>query len=168
MQDYCEYFKNKYQGVSGMQRNWSLQCVDKGQYTTLYGMTFYFPAEVQRSGYITFTTQIYNYPIQGFATGEIIPLALVYFWHRSKHLRSDIFVTIHDSIDSRVHKDDREELDKIAVQSLTTDVYNHLRTVYKYEMKTPLGLGSKAGRNWGDGDESKVDVFPDGTIVDRT
>lgn len=168
LQEYCEYFKNKYEGISGMQRGWALTCVDKKQYTTPYGMTFFFPAEVQRSGYISFSTQIYNYPIQGISTGEIIPLALVYFWHRSKHLRNEIFVTIHDSIDSRVHKDDKEELDKIAVQALTTDVYNHLRTVYSYELQTPLGLGMKAGRWWGDGHETKLDVFPSGEVVDRT
>ena len=168
LQDYCEYFKNKYEGISGMQRDWALQCVDKKQYTTPYGITFYFPAEVQRSGYITYTTQIYNYPIQGLSTGEIIPLALVYFWHRSKHLRVETFLTIHDSIDARVHKDDREELDKIAVQSLTTDVYNHLRNVYQYTIRTPLGLGSKAGRHWGSGHETKLDVFPCGKVVDRT
>ena len=168
LQAYCEFFKNKYVGISEMQRSWALTCVDKKQYTTPYGMTFYFPAEVQKSGYISFSTQIYNYPIQGISTGEIIPLALVYFWHRSKHLRNEIFVTIHDSIDSRVHKDDKEELDRIAVQALTTDVYRHLERVYNYTMTVPLGLGMKAGRNWGDGHETKLDVFPDGTTVDRT
>lgn len=168
LQAYCEFFKNKYEGISSMQREWALTCVDKKQFMSPYGITFYFPAEVQRSGYISFTTQIYNYSIQGFATGEIIPLALVYFWHRSKHLRNDIFVTIHDSIDSRVHKDDKEELDKIAVQALTTDVYRHLERVYNYTMTVPLGLGSKAGKHWGDGDETKLDVFPSGEVVDRT
>lgn len=168
LQAYCEFFKNKYEGISSMQRDWALTCVDKKQYTTPYGMTFYFPAEVQKSGYISFSTQIYNYPIQGISTGEIIPLALVYFWHRSKHLRNEIFVTIHDSIDCRVHKDDREELDKIAVQALTTDVYNHLSTIYSYELQTPLGLGMKAGRYWGQGHETKLDIFQDGTVVDRT
>lgn len=167
LQDYCVYFKNKYDGISEMQRTWSERCADKKQYTTPYGMTFYFPAEIQKTGYISFTTQIYNFPIQGFATGEIIPLALVYFWHRTRHLRCNIFVTIHDSIDARVHKDDVAEVDQIAMQCLTTDVYDHLSTTYQYYMKTPLGLGMKADKHWGGGDEKKYDVFPNGEVIER-
>lgn len=165
---YCEFFKNKYQGISGMQKNWALTCADQKQYTTPYGMTFYFPAVIQKTGYITYTTQIYNLPIQGFATGEIIPLALVYFWHSTRNLRSDIFVTVHDSIDTRVHKDDVEAVNEIAKECLTTYVYRHLENTYKYKMRTPLGLGCKAGKHWGEGHETKYDVFPDGTVIDRT
>lgn len=164
---YCEYFKEKYEGISSMQHGWALKCADKKEYVTPYGMTFFFPAVLQDSGYVTFTTQIYNFPIQGFATGEIIPLALVYFWHKTRQLRCNIFVTIHDSIDSRVHKDDVEAVDAIAVECLTTDVYAHLERVYNYKMRTPLGLGMKAGKHWGDGDEKKYDVFPNGEVVER-
>src|SRR5690606_8057341 len=99
---YCEYFKNKYVGISNMQRTWALQCVDKGQYEKPYGMTFYFPGTKMhsRTGYIDNTTNIYNFPIQGFATGEIIPIALVYFWHKTRDLRVRIMAVIHDSIDT--------------------------------------------------------------------
>lgn len=167
LQAYCEFFKDKYSGISGMQRDWALTCVDKKQYTTPMGMTFYFPAEIQRSGYISFTTQIYNYPVQSSATAEIIPLALVYMWHRSKDLRAELFVTIHDSIDARVHKDDVAELDEIAIQSLTLDVYKHLSKVYNYNLTTPLGLGLKHNRWWSEGKEIKYDVLLDGTRVER-
>lgn len=167
LMEYCEYFKDKYKGISGMQAEWAKKCADQKQYTTPYGMTFYFPAVLQRTGYITFTTQIYNFPIQGFATGEIIPLALVYFWHSTRNLRCDIFVTIHDSIDARVHKEDVEQVNEIAKECLTTYVYRHLENTYNYKMKTPLGLGAKAGKHWGEGEELKWDVFPDGSVVQR-
>lgn len=164
---YCEFFKNKYEGISGMQKNWALTCADQKQYTTPYGMTFYFPAVIQKTGYVTYTTQIYNLPIQGMATGEIIPLALVYFWHSTKQLRCDIFVTVHDSIDARVHKDDVEEVNEIAKHCLTTYVYRHLENTYNYKMRTPLGLGCKAGKHWGEGEEYKYDVFPNGEVIAR-
>jgi DNA polymerase I-like protein with 3'-5' exonuclease and polymerase domains len=165
---YCEYFKEKYTGISATQRTWALRCVDKKQFTTPYGMTFFFPdTKMNRSGYINNTTSIYNYPVQGFATGEIIPIALVYFWHRTKHLRLNIFSTIHDSIACRVHKDDVEEAKLIAKQCLTLDVYEFLKRVYCYDFHTPLGLGIKAALHWGEGEEYKLDVFPDGTEVIR-
>lgn len=167
LQDYCVYFKNKYEGISAMQHGWALKCAAAKEYSTPYGMTFYFPAEVRRNGSISYQTNIYNYPIQGFATGEIIPIALVYFWHKTRELRCTIFVTIHDSIDARVHKDDVDEVTMLAKECLTTNVYEHLRVVYKYEMKTPLGLGAKAAKHWGEGKELKWDIFPDGTEIER-
>lgn len=162
---YCEYFKNKYVGISNMQRTWALQCVDKGQYETPYGMTFYFPGTKMhsRTGYIDNTTNIYNFPIQGFATGEIIPIALVYFWHKTRDLRVRIMAVIHDSIDTKTHKDDVEEATEIAKECLTKDVYAHLENVYNYKMKVPLGLGATVGKYWGDktATEEKWDCIPE-------
>lgn len=167
---YCEYFKNKYEGISKTQREWAIQCADKKEFTTAYGITFYFPfAKMQRSGYITHSTEIYNIPIQGFATGEIIPIALVYYWHRAKGMPIEIFSTIHDSIVARVRKDYIETAKQIAQQALTTDVYEYLLRVYNYKFRVPLGLGMKHSRNWGTSkEEIKLDVWPDGRIEDRS
>lgn len=166
---YCEFFKDKYKGISSTQRGWALKAVDNKQFTTPYGMIFYFPhTKMQRSGYITNTTSIYNYPVQGFATGEIIPIALVYFWHRTRHMPVHIFVTVHDSIVSKVHKDSVDDVIPIAKQCLTMDVYEFLERVYKYNFKVPLGLGIKYARNWGASkEEYKWDVWPDGREVTR-
>ncbi len=79
----------------------------------------------------------------------------------------DIFVTIHDSIDCFVRKDFVDEVNTIAKQSLTADVYEHLNKVYNYKMKVPLGLGMKSGKHWNEGEETKYDVFPDGREVRR-
>lgn len=161
---YCEFFKNKYEGISSTQRGWALECADRKQFTTPYGMTFFFPdAKLQRSGYISKTTSIYNFPVQGFATGEIIPIALVYFWHRSRNLPVRIFSTIHDSIATKIKRGHFEEVLAVAKQALTSDVYEYLQRVYHYKFRVPLGLGAKVSTHWGDTkDEIKYDVWPDG------
>lgn len=167
---YCEYFKDKYSELSQVQRNWALTTADQGWYTTPYGMTFYFPdTKVQKSGYITNTTNIYNYPVQGFATGEIIPIALIYFWHKTRNLALHIFSTVHDSIVSKVHKDAVKGVMEIAKECLTTDVYRFLDVVYNYKFVVPLGLGVKAGDCWGDEKavEYKWDVWPSGKEIQR-
>ena len=92
---------------------------------------------------------------------------MVYFWHRIREKRADIFVTIHDSIDVRVHKDDVAEVTEMAKLALTSDVYRHLAAVYNYRMRVPLGLGFKSGKHWNEGEELKWDIFPDGTEVSR-
>lgn len=166
---YIEYFKGKYAGISKMQRDWAVKTADKKMFRTPYGMVFYFPnAKLQRSGYITESTNIYNFPVQGFATGEIIPIALVYFWHRTKGLPIKPFLTVHDSIIARVKKGYEEKAREIAQKSLTTDVYEFLERVYKYKFRVPLGFGHTYGRHWGEGVEIKRDVLQDGTVIDRS
>lgn len=166
---YIDYFKKKYVGISTTQRGWAMKSADKKMFRTPYGMVFYFPnARLQRSGYITDSTNIYNFPVQGFATGEIIPIALVYFWHRTRGQPIKAFLTVHDSIIARVKKGYEEKAREIAQKSLTTDVYEFLERVYKYKFRTPLGFGHTYGKYWGDGEEIKRDVFPDGTVVDRS
>ena len=163
---YCEYFKAKYEGISSTQRGWALKCCDQKQFTTPYGMTFYFPdTKMQRSGYITNSTSIYNFPVQGFATGEIIPIALVYFWHRTRGLPVRIMSTIHDSIAAKIRKDVIEEVTEIAKQAMTMDVYDYLNRVYKYKFKVPLGLGRKVSKHWSDTkEELKFNIWPDGRV----
>ena len=169
LQEYCEYFKKKYTGISETQRGWALKCASDGKFVTPYGMVFYFPGtKMQRSGYITNSTNIYNYPVQGFATGEIIPVALVYFWHRTRNLPVRIFATIHDSVAVKIKKGYFEEVLAIAKQSFTLDVYDFLLRVYGYKFKVPLGLGAKVSTHWSDTkEEVKFDVWPDGREEQR-
>lgn len=163
VEEYCEFFKNKYKGISETQYNWTLRVLNDKQLVTPYGMIFFWPKVERRKGYITFTTEIYNYPVQGFATAEIIPIALVHFWHRTKGKPIVILNTVHDSIVAKIHPSAVEEYEQIAKQSLTTDVYRFLREVYDYNFRVPLGVGIKIGTHW---DEAKVEklwnVWPSG------
>jgi DNA polymerase I-like protein with 3'-5' exonuclease and polymerase domains len=165
--EYCKFFKEKYKGIAETQQGWTHEVLNNKKLRTPYGLEFYWPDTVmKRGGYITNTTNIYNYPVQGFATGEIIPIALVHFWHRTKGMRIRIFTTIHDSIGSKVHKDEVEAYKEISKVSLTTDVYRFLREVYGYEFSVPLGVGVKVARNWAQSkQEFSWNVWPDGNEV---
>lgn len=161
---YADFWAKKYSGIFREQTTWCARVSSDKKLTTPYGMTFYWPnVKVYYDGRVNVTTEVFNYPIQGFATAEIIPIALVYFWHRSRNLRLQLFNTVHDSIISRVHKDDLEQAEALTKQCLTYDVYQFLRDVYSYEFTVPLGVGMKSSRHWGAGDIEKVwDVWPDG------
>lgn len=163
-QEYAQAFRAKYHDIYNTQQDWSLTVADRKKLVTPYGLTFYWPdAKMHRSGYVSYSTEIFNLPISGLATGEIIPMALVHFWHRCKGLRMRIFNTVHDSICVRNHKEEIEMVTAIAKQAMTHDCYNFLRNVYKYEFRVPLGFGMKSGTNWGVSDsEHKWDVWPDG------
>lgn len=75
---------------------------------------------------------------------------------------------MHDSIVAKFHKSKEEEFKKLAIQALTTDVYNFLRNIYGYEFKTSLGVGIKCSTHWGDTkDEVKYNVTPTGEIYEK-
>lgn len=163
--EYAEAFAAKYYGIREEQQLWINKVADKKELVTAYGMRFYWPtAAMQRDGWVTFTNEIVNVPIQGLATAECIPIALVHFWHKARHLRAHLFNTVHDSGIVRVHKEDRDEVEEIAKVAMTTDVYNFLREVYGYETGScPLGVGFKVGTHWGVSDTEVIyDVWNDG------
>jgi len=163
-QAYAKFFQNKYSGLFSTQTSWTHEVLNTGKLRTQYGMIFYWPGTTMKSsGYIDNTTSIFNYPIQGFATGEIIPIALVYFWHRTRGLPIELWNTIHDSIASRLHESVVEEYEQISKHCLTTDVYFFLREAYNYKFVVPLGVGVKVSKHWGDSKVEKIwSVWPDG------
>lgn len=163
-QEYAQAFRTKYCQIYQTQQDWTYTVADQKKLKTPYGLTFHWPyAKMHGSGYVSYSTEIFNLPISGLATGEIIPIALVYFWHRIKGLRTRVFNTVHDSIIVRNHKDDVDLVTDIAKQCMTRDVYRFLSEVYKYEFHVPLGFGMKTGTHWGVSEqEHKWDVWPNG------
>lgn len=163
--EYSKFFKQKYSAVASTQQDWCHEVLMQGWHRNPYGMKFYWPGtKISRNGYIDNTTAINNYSIQGFATGEIIPIALVYFWHRARDKRIVLWNTIHDSVAVRVHEADVEECKQIAKQAMTYDVYAYLYDAYSYAFDwVPLGLGIKVAKHWGDSKtEQAWDVTFDG------
>lgn len=149
-----------------MQRGWVQQVLDNGYLVTPYGMRFFWPNTVFRSdGTTNNQSDIFNYPVQGLATGEIIPIALVHLWYRSAGTSILIVNTIHDSIVCEIDESDIDIYKEIALQSMTFDVYSFLREVYNYDLKVNLGSGVKISKNWGEGKEIKYNVTPEGSVT---
>ena len=162
---YCKFFKEKYNGISQEQGRWALSVSVDKQLRTRYGMIFRWPqAKLDHRGEVSFKTEIFNFAIQGMATAEIIPIALVHAWHRLRGMKSVIINTIHDSIVSKVHRSEVDTWKQVVKQSLTTDVFSYLQEVYNYSFTVPLGVGIKVAEHWGKADiEEKWNVFPDGS-----
>lgn len=155
---YYEAFKHKYSGVAKQQEEWKLEAIMKKRFRIPSGLEFIFPkirAPRSADGYIPEESNIYNYPIQSFATADIIPISIVYLWHNMKQhkLQSFMVNTVHDSVISELHPDEREIFSELALDSFGNSCYNYLKTVYNVEFNVPLGLGIKIGANWGTGEE---------------
>jgi DNA polymerase I-like protein with 3'-5' exonuclease and polymerase domains len=124
-------------------------------------MVFYYPTcTINKWGRLSDSTIIANYTIQSLSTAEIIPIALIHFWHRIEDKPVELFSTVHDSIISWVREDFVEEYKELSKEAFTRDVDVFLQRVYNYQFVTPLGCGIKVGSHWGEGREAKYDWFP--------
>lgn len=158
---YYDYFRQRYSGIYRTQSGWTMAVARDKFLTTPWGLKFYWPdAEISKTGYVTHTTQIFNYPIQSFATADIIPLVLVLVWHRIAHLLEQVMLvnTVHDSIIGEVERDAIVEYKRILVESFTRDIFPLLKRLYGIDFDVQLGVGIKSADHWGDTkDEEKFE-----------
>jgi DNA polymerase I-like protein with 3'-5' exonuclease and polymerase domains len=160
---YYQAFRDKYHVINETQRDWTLDVLRDKELVTPYGMRFYWPDTMMtRSGYITNTPSIFNYPVSNFATGEIIPIALVWLWHMTAGWESQIVLTVHDSAVLEVPPDEVEPLKPVLADCFTVRVYETLEKLYNYRFRSvPLAVGIKVGEHWSEGKEVTATVMPD-------
>lgn len=155
-QKYYKAFREKYRDITSTQQGWIDEVLRTKALETITGLKFYWPdTRMDRSGYVTNTTSISNYPIQSFATADIIPIVVVYQWHRMKAAGMESFLvnTIHDSTITEVHPEETALYREIVIQAFTEDLVRYLDNVYNIQFNVPLGVGLKIADNWGEGDE---------------
>jgi DNA polymerase I-like protein with 3'-5' exonuclease and polymerase domains len=145
---YYEHFTEKYQGVADWHSSLAKEALTTGKITTPSGREFAFPDVVRKaSGRISHFTQIKNYPVQSFATADIIPIALIYIDDLLVGMQSCIVNTVHDSIVIDVHPDEEEKV--IDIINQTNEVLSELITLrWGIKFNVPLLLESKIGPNW--------------------
>lgn len=162
---YAKYFHGRYKGMYDTQMAWCHKVLKEKKLTTEWGFHFYWPGcKMSPSGYIDYTTNIFNYPISSFATGEIIPITLIHVWHYLKALKLNSFLvnTIHDSVVGEVPEYEKAEFTDICNAAFTRDTLGYLSRVYGVDLVVPLGVELKFGTNWSmkDGGETVFELDP--------
>lgn len=148
---YYKAFREKYKTLYNAQNGWVLEVVKTKELRTPSGLIYYFPdTEVSKSGYITNTPSIFNYPVQGFATADIIPLTLVLIWYMLEGMETRIVNTIHDSVICEIHPDEVDKYEQIIKKAFCQDIYWLLKKLYNYDFITPIGVEGKIGAHWGE------------------
>ncbi len=157
---YYEAFRDRFKGITAAQDRWIKTVLKDKELTLDTGQVFYWPdTRTTVSGFITNTNNICNYPVQYLATAEIIPIALIKLWHEIKDqgLSSFIVNTVHDSIITELYLPEEKQYNDIVLDAMTTYVYFYLKQVYNIEFFIPLGVGSKVGDHWSEGEEVKYE-----------
>lgn len=165
---YVRLFREKYKEIDNTQRSWALKVLETKELRTPLGIIYRWPDTTMssRTGYITNTTSIYNYPIQGGATAEIIPVAMLMMWYLFSEQDVKLLNTVHDSVVAKVRLGAVSWYKEVTPLCFTSLVYDYLQKVYGYTFRVPLGCGIKVARNWGDtSEETSYDVYPDNTFI---
>ena len=152
---YYNAFKEKYNSVTKWHERLQKDAVTKKYIELPSGRQYAFPnARWTEWGTATERTAICNYPVQGFATADLLPTALVRLdrMMRNRNLLSVICNTVHDSIVLDVHPDEKEaciNLLAACMLAIPTETLNR----YGFEYDMPVGIELKLGKNWLDLEE---------------
>jgi DNA polymerase I-like protein with 3'-5' exonuclease and polymerase domains len=155
---YYKAFKEKYKALTDEQETWVAGAMRHGSIRLPSGLITYHTLKMLPSGYVMGANQVRNIPIQSFATADIIPVSLVYtFWEmKEQGIDGALVNTVHDSIVGYVRKTDVDKFHKIVVDCFLDRTYEYVDKVYGRAMTVPLGVGFKAGKYWGEGEEIKT------------
>lgn len=162
-------FRDRYVDLARVQEGWVAEVRQTRRLVTPWGLRYYWPhARVNKEGYCNVTASVYNYPIQALATAEIIPVALVYFWHATADLRASgrlrIVNTVHDSIVVELAPDVVDEVKQKVLACFGKLCYDYLQDVYNLDFDVPLGATIKVGEFLGEGKEESYNLARDGTV----
>lgn len=151
---YYAAFREKYAGLASTQKKWEATALRTKRVRTCTGLEFFFPGcKVTGSGYNPSFPSICNYPVQNLATGEIVPVSIVAIWHLigALDMQAKLSNTIHDSVVGEVPGEELQQYYDICKWAFLWWVYEYLDRVYDLQFNVPLGVGIKAGINWGVG-----------------
>ena len=147
---YYKQFTEKYKGIASWHSRLATEVLNTGKITTPSGRQFSFPdVRRKRDGSVTYFTQIKNYPVQSFATADIVPLILTSIHKRLKwwKCKSCVVNSVHDSIVIDVHPD---EIDFVlaTIKQVNGDMKAVINTHFDINLNVPLLLEAKIGNNW--------------------
>ena len=116
------------------------------------GRTYAFPHVKRTAWGCTQQTKIKNYPVQGFASADVVPAIIIELSRALKSYKSYIMSTIHDSVIVDVHPDEFEEVIKI-VHKVMNDGNQIMKDRFGIHMEVPLEADVKYGMNAFDTEE---------------
>lgn len=146
---YYKAFLEKYVGVKNWHRELEEEAIKHKRIKLPTGREYDFPYTIRnRWGGATHKTQIVNYPVQGFATADIVPLSMIYLKREFKRLglKSLICLTVHDSLLTDVFPGELDIVVKLHknLHGLATQA---LKEYYGITMYVPLDSETKVGPN---------------------
>lgn len=145
---YYKHFTEKYQGIAKWHKQLATECLTHRKITTPSGRQFAFPdVKRRKDGTITSFTAVKNYPVQSFATADIVPAVLLEIYRGMSELRSCIVNSVHDSIVIDIHPDEEQQVMGV-IESVNGSLKEIIDKRFGIDFNVPLLLEAKIGYNW--------------------
>ena len=159
VQNYFKQFFEIYKGLGGYQKRLMDGVIRNGIVQTPSGRQYFWPgAKRLSSGRCTNATQVVNYPVQGFATGDLVPLACIRAQRlfREAKVKSLLILTVHDSIVVDCFPDEQDTVCRLLSEAMV-GITSEAHTRWGYDSVLPLDIEISGGTNWLDQHQLSVD-----------
>lgn len=150
VQEYFRQFFTIYSGLASYQKRLMDGVLLSGTVKTPSGRQYFWGnARRLHNGRITNATQVVNYPVQGFATGDLVPLACIRTLKRFREesLASKLILTVHDSIVVDCFPGEEKKVATI-LQEAMCGVPDEAKSRWNYSFAVPLDVELSIGKNW--------------------
>jgi DNA polymerase I-like protein with 3'-5' exonuclease and polymerase domains len=147
---YFQAFMQKYLGIAGWHVALQESAITTKKIVLPTGREYAFPyCKRTWNGGATQSTKIKNYPVQGFATADIVPWATVLLEQAliDGKYKSVLINTVHDSDVIDTHPDELETVPRLMYDVMST-IDKWLLTYYGISMIVPLDVEVSQGDNW--------------------
>jgi len=146
--EYYKHFTRKYKEIGLWHSRLAKEVLTTSKITTPSGRQFAFPdVERKRNGTVSHFTQIKNYPVQSFATADIVPLTLLHLDRTLSNSKSCIVNSVHDSIVIDVHPEEEKQI-LFLIKNINNNLITLINQRLNVDFNVPLLLESKIGDNW--------------------
>ena len=155
---YYNAFREKYKGIAAWHKRIEEEAILTKKIVSQSGREYAFPhCKRSKNGGATQRNRIRNYLVQGFATGDIVPWAVILIANALylHGLRSKVINTVHDSCILDVHPDETTVAPRYVGQALGK-LEQHLYDFYGITMLVPLTFEAKMGPTWMTGKEVEL------------
>ena len=148
--EYYQKFLEKYEDIAEWHKKLEDTAIKSKIVRLPSGREYYFPNIYRRKdGSSTQSTAVKNYPVQGFATADIVPIACINVWNllKENNMKTLLINTVHDSVILDVHPDEYNQAIEVLNKGFSS-IKDSLKERFDCELNVPLDFEIKSGDNW--------------------
>jgi DNA polymerase I len=149
IQEYFKQFFQIYSGLANYQKRLMDGVITNGIVQTPSGRQYFWPnARRLKNGRCTNSTQVVNYPIQGFGS-DVVQLCCVRALRlfKQQELKSLLILTVHDSIVVDCYPGEEQKVYDVLTEAMT-GVTSEIKERWDYSFVVPLDIEISKGPNW--------------------
>lgn len=145
---YYKFFLRKHKGIARWHEELQNEAISTKKIVLPSGREYAFPAARRTPWGSTNATQIKNWPVQGFATADIVPVWLIELWYLWQEYKpkSLLCLTTHDNGVIDTHPDELK-LVKDLILAAHRQIPEALKRRYDVRIDVPLMVEVKQGLN---------------------